>query len=239
MNRTQSSWWIVFGFLQLTSIAYCQEQAKAGENSMFIEIRQPDTSFFSAYKADKDFIYQSNLVDENIFWLTIKEQLGRFFETTSDLFLALPILFQVLVILMIIAFLFVAITKTKVYKVFYTQDKPAAYVSDAALTEEQELDLQIAIQQAEVMEAYRNAVRYHFLRVLETLELAHLIRYSREKTNRDYGNEIINQEIQSEFWFLSNMYNLVWYGYAPVNRENYKQLADRFLRFCRNIHEEH
>lgn len=58
----------------------------------------------------------------------------------------------------------------------------------------------------------RLAIRYYYLWLLKIMSAKQLIEWDVEKTNSDYLYEIKNTTIQSQFEYVSYLYNYIWYG---------------------------
>ena len=58
----------------------------------------------------------------------------------------------------------------------------------------------------------RLAIRYYYLWLLKIMSAKQLIEWDVEKTNSDYLYEIKNSSIQSQFEYVSYLYNYIWYG---------------------------
>ncbi|MCS6929120.1 MAG: DUF4129 domain-containing protein [Saprospiraceae bacterium] len=91
------------------------------------------------------------------------------------------------------------------------------------------------LQQAIVNEEYRLAVRLHFLIVLERLAQGGALRWSREKTNQQYLQEIKDHPLSSSFREAVLFYERAWYGNEPVSANHYDQkIAPLFDALVKN-----
>ncbi len=93
------------------------------------------------------------------------------------------------------------------------------------------LDFGTAINQAIDDQHYRLAVRLLYLQTLKRLADAQLIRYQREKTNRQYVYELAGTPHQRGFDRLTQQFDYVWYGNAPINGEQFGQIQSAFRTF--------
>lgn len=100
---------------------------------------------------------------------------------------------------------------------------------------ESDLDrfLRLALERSD----YRAAVRIHFLMAIRKLSESQLIRWERDKTNRTYLHELDEQFPGHGFEPLTRVYEVIWFGEAPVNEVEYRSLANAFEDFYVSIPE--
>lgn len=91
------------------------------------------------------------------------------------------------------------------------------------------IDLAQLLQQALEDRDYRRAIRIHFLQLLKDLDIVRLIRWTKDKTNRDYLNELApHQDIYPLVRSLTLTYEFVWYGERSVTADSYQKIAISF-----------
>lgn len=91
------------------------------------------------------------------------------------------------------------------------------------------IDLQALLEQAINDEDYRRAVRIHFLQLLKQLDQAQLIVWTKDKTNKEYLNELLSEDvIYQPVRRLTLAYELIWYGDREISSEKYKEIAGAF-----------
>jgi len=95
----------------------------------------------------------------------------------------------------------------------------------------QGIDFGAAISQAIDSQQYRLAVRLLYLQTLKRLADAQLIRYQREKTNRQYVYELAGTPHQRGFERLTQQFDYVWYGNAPIDSDQFGRLQTEFRAF--------
>mgnify|MGYP006286071431 CR=1 FL=1 len=88
-----------------------------------------------------------------------------------------------------------------------------------------DVNLKKMLETALQKEEYREAVRLYFLIVLKELNRFDLIHWRREKTNRDYFNEIKINSLKKDFSKVARIFKKAWYGEAVVNNHSYSQYA--------------
>ncbi|QJD78347.1 DUF4129 domain-containing protein [Spirosoma rhododendri] len=102
----------------------------------------------------------------------------------------------------------------------------------------QGIDFGTAISQAIDGKQYRLAVRLLYLQTLKRLTDAQLIRYQREKTNRQYVYELAGTPHQRGFERLTQQFDYVWYGNAAIDSDQFARLQADFRAFqLLNIHQ--
>lgn len=192
-------------------------------------VRQPDAEFIDSYKSLKEFTYlqqpplETNFLQKFIDYLIKKiPALKRYSEV-------IPVIFKWLLWIMAILLLFLVITKTKIYKLFYTvqaiENPDVVFPNpDDQLTDfDEAIRLQLSQQQ------YRQAVRLLYIKLINLLRSKDYIRYSKEKTNLDYLHDLTGSELKTQFYVITSIYNYVWYGDAEIAQ-------DQYLRFEKSFH---
>lgn len=81
---------------------------------------------------------------------------------------------------------------------------------------------------------YRLAVRLHFLRLLRDLSDSAAIAWRQSKTNHDYLVELEEPSLRMGFERAALMFEYVWYGDFPVDRESYERIASAIDRVAAN-----
>ncbi|MBT8233747.1 MAG: hypothetical protein HKO66_12655 [Saprospiraceae bacterium] len=81
---------------------------------------------------------------------------------------------------------------------------------------------------------YRLAIRMQFIKVLQILSENKIIFWQPNKTNRDYKNEIIDNNTRESFEYLTLIYDLAWYGNKSVTRDVFEVYNAKFLTFINN-----
>ncbi|NQX78059.1 DUF4129 domain-containing protein [Gilvibacter sp.] len=98
-----------------------------------------------------------------------------------------------------------------------------------------QIDLQALIDEALQQGDYRLAVRYMFLKALKELSGKRLIEWHFEKTNNDYLRELESDQLKDEFKTVSRLYDYVWYGEFPIDKQRFNQAAQRFEQLQKTI----
>ena len=96
-----------------------------------------------------------------------------------------------------------------------------------------ETDLDRFLKDALRQSNYSQAIRLYFLQCIKNLSNRNDIRWAREKTNREYLNEMRNNHLGSEFRELTQEYERIWYGNRPVDKARFDELQPRYEGFVK------
>lgn len=128
------------------------------------------------------------------------------------------------------------------YKLFYSRANLGKRQAGSAVTEVLPEDLltgemsdyNTLIRQSFLLEDYRMAVRYLFLRTLFVLNEKGHLQWTSEKTNFEYVQEMPIQN-KGEFATLVLNYEYVWYGHLRISRQQFEQIENYFTAFSNKI----
>jgi hypothetical protein len=98
-----------------------------------------------------------------------------------------------------------------------------------------ETDLTPFLQAALNAQNYALAVRLYYLQIIKNLAAGSLIRWSKEKTNRDYLHEMRAHRLSNEFRRLTANYERVWYGNQPPDAQAFADMASDCQQFLSRI----
>ena len=98
-----------------------------------------------------------------------------------------------------------------------------------------ESDLRQYLRQAAGRGDYTLAVRLYYLALLKELSLAKMIRWKKDKTNRDYRAEMRPNALFSEFERLTLVFERVWYGSNAISQAQYEEIAPSFEQLLQKI----
>lgn len=98
-----------------------------------------------------------------------------------------------------------------------------------------ETDLQRFLRSALEAGNYALAIRLYYLQIIKNLSQRHLIKWSKEKTNRDYLREVRQHPQYEAFREATRIFERVWYGNAPLRAEEYATLEPQFSRLLNNL----
>jgi hypothetical protein len=79
---------------------------------------------------------------------------------------------------------------------------------------------------------YRLAMRLKFLKILQLLQSKKMIKWTKDKTNKSYVNEL-NVDHRYEFKPLVSIFDNVWYGHNELNLQQYQFIETKFDTFMK------
>ncbi len=86
---------------------------------------------------------------------------------------------------------------------------------------------------------FRVAVRLLYLRALKQLTEQSLINWHREKTNHDYIRELKDKNLRPGFSDVTLIFEYIWYGEFPVNKDDFNLARASFIRFEQTLRQNH
>lgn len=90
------------------------------------------------------------------------------------------------------------------------------------------VDFEKLIKDAIKSNEYRVSIRYYYLWVLKKMSEKEIIEWDVEKTNSDYLYEIKDATLQSEFRYISYLYNYTWYGEFDIDEVAFTKAKKSF-----------
>lgn len=100
-----------------------------------------------------------------------------------------------------------------------------------------EAELDQYIRQAIEQEKYAMAIRLYFLAILKELSLLRVIRWKKNKTNREYLQELQNEPDYAGFQHTARIFERVWYGNRAINAMEFQDAEAPFVRFLQRLQE--
>jgi len=98
-----------------------------------------------------------------------------------------------------------------------------------------DFDLQTLIHRAIQQQDYTIATRLYYLLAIKTLSEKALIKWTKDKTNRNYLNELTTISTKNKFRDLTNIFERVWYGEVVVNELIFEEIQGQFQVFIEKI----
>jgi hypothetical protein len=98
-----------------------------------------------------------------------------------------------------------------------------------------ESDLQKMLRQAKESGQFGLAIRVHYLMIIRQLSEKNYIKFRREKTNRNYLNELAASQFAADFRKITPIYEQIWYGELPISAEDFARIEPDFEAFFRRI----
>ena len=96
-------------------------------------------------------------------------------------------------------------------------------------------DLEKAYNDAIAAGNFRLAIRISYLMTIRELSEQQLIKWKKEKTNREYIFEMMNNAAISHFREITNLFERIWYGEAELNETVFRVINPRFSSFIAEI----
>lgn len=146
-----------------------------------------------------------------------------------------PVILSIVIILLLILVIFLVLRHLNGRDQRLAPVQTTAYSIEDFDPEIPESDLDRFLRLALESSDYRAAVRVHFLMAIRKLAERNLIRWERDKTNRTYLTELNEQIPKHGFEPLIRVYEVIWFGEAPVNESEYQSLATAFRKFYESI----
>ena len=91
------------------------------------------------------------------------------------------------------------------------------------------------LQQAIDRKEYSVATRLYYLLAIKTLSEKKLITWKKDKTNRNYLNELTGIDFKNQFRELTNIFERVWYGEVEIDAPVFEDIQGRFRTFVQSI----
>lgn len=109
------------------------------------------------------------------------------------------------------------------------KEKEAALFSDQTTPEAlEEIDLEKLLQEALAQNNLRLAVRLYYIKLLKHLNREGYIRWEKNKTNREYAEELGRAGFSREFRRLMIAYEYVWYGNRTPSVDEFNTIESNF-----------
>ncbi|WP_156113384.1 hypothetical protein [Wocania ichthyoenteri] len=115
------------------------------------------------------------------------------------------------------------------------QNRPLNNYEEITAENIENADINTLISNAEKDNDFRLAIRYYYLLVLKHLSLKNHIIFEDDKTNVEYLNEINNKPFSKKFAYASYLYNYIWYGEFPLNKEKYNKARHHFSTLLNQV----
>ncbi len=120
--------------------------------------------------------------------------------------------------------------------IFNTGGKKTAQVNEAEIVDDDSMenDFDSKYKRAYNEGNMRIAMRYLFLKTLQSLNEKELITFATDKTNSQYTRELPTT-IKNDFAQLALYYEYIWYGNVVVKKEMFDGIAVKFTHFLNKV----
>ena len=203
-------------------------------DSSEVVVRQPGQKFIDSYRSQKEFIYAPAPLETNF----IKQLWNYIIAKIEDLISfskAIPLIFKMLIWGLVIFFVFIIITQSQLYQLFYSDKEIESPNYTLSKSDEEIVDYDEVIDQFKASKQFRNALRVSYLKVINGLLSKGYIQFSKEKTNFDYLHDLTNDDLKSHFYNVTTIYNHVWYGDVEITEDQFLRFAPFFQSFYATI----
>jgi hypothetical protein len=99
-----------------------------------------------------------------------------------------------------------------------------------------ETDLDKFIKEAVEGKKYALAIRLYYLAIIKELSHSKLIKWKRDKTNRNYLNEIRSTNLFDPFKEVTRIFERVWYGEGNLDEQKYLSIKPKFEHLKKAAH---
>lgn len=153
----------------------------------------------------------------------------------AGLAMVFKILFWILIIGAVIFFL-IQVLKIRVKGLIKKKSDEAVEIEEVIDIEDiQNMEFEDPIKQAIDAGQFRKAVRLLYLKALRQLQDRSMIEWTKEKTNRQYLREIRSREVKPVFQDITFIFEYIWYGEFPVDRDHFNTAYTTFLTFDQTL----
>jgi hypothetical protein len=223
---------LVFFLLILFSSFVVTAQKKIAYDTTTVQQRNFSPPSVNTYRNNKNFQYDKELIETPSLWDRFWDWVWNKYEelmSTETGQVTMKILFW------LFGFGAVAFFISRVMKMSRMNLFSANEQRNLNYTIEDEnihaIEFEAAIQQALQDGNYRLAIRLLYLQSLKILTDKNFINWQPNKTNTDYLYEIKKQSLLQPFKSITYVFEYAWYGNKTVNREDYSEMKEEFLKF--------
>jgi hypothetical protein len=189
-------------------------------------VRRPSSETLAQYRTDSDYSYETASSGTSWWdqlWAWIFEQLDR----TVRVPWAEEILYALAVLVTAGLLLFAARWLFRMRRTAPVERRPSLS-ADAPVTRET-LETADFVEQAKAAEAdgaYRRAVRFYYLDLLQRLMQADLVGWTPDKANRELVRETRGTAVHDAFDRATEIFEVVWYGNVSLDRSTYDRIRE-------------
>ena len=210
---------------------YAQEDIEVRRDTISPEVVSFDRKVYEELKNDKKFNYYEVKVEDN-WWIRLRRQIASWLNRNLNVELTMKQVsiiaysFLALIVILVIVFLYI-------YRpaLFYRNKKryaPGYMVGDEQIEGK---DFDSLAKNALEREEYNDAIRWTYLKVLQTLNGNGFISFDPNKTVNEYVYEITKTELIPGFRTLTNQFIYFRYGNGKPDRE----ICEEYIRQSRQL----
>lgn len=203
-----------------------------------LELRDFDEQKIEAYKKSRDFMYDREPPGKTPwerFWQWLMRHLDNWLSDSKAGYVFdnyVKYLLIVAVVLVVVKLLL----KANLNALFFRRANANKMLGHEVLDENiHEMDFDGLVERAITERDYRKAVRLYYLKTLKQLTDKGLLDWQINKTNYDYQLELEKTVHFQPFRELSLLFDYVWYGEMPIDKEQFGGIRDSFVQFQRKL----
>ncbi|MEO5997356.1 MAG: hypothetical protein ABIN89_11495 [Chitinophagaceae bacterium] len=215
--------------------SFAQEEVVFDTDSL--SLRNFETATINNYKADPKFQYEEVIQPSRSlwarFWAWFWQKISSLFgnETSQDTFSVFIIILSV----SILVFFIVKLTGMSNMGLFGKKNKEEGLGYSVTEDNIHSINFDAAIEQAMADKNFRFAVRLLYLQTLKNLTDIGLINWQVNKTNIAYVEELNGNEYQQSFRTLTLQFENNWYGYVPIEENEFQGVINHFRQFNQKL----
>ena len=141
----------------------------------------------------------------------------------------------IVLVIGLLTFLIIQLTRARIKSTKIKVQQVSVQVPDNLDEELPESDLERYLKIALEKSDFKTAVRILYLMTIQKMNDLELIRWKKDKTNRDYLNEMRQRHDYNEFRELTLMYEVVWYGERGVERFEFDLVRGAFDQYKKKL----
>ena len=226
-------WFVIFYLLMVSSFSGADqvEKVEAWDSYGNVEYRKPPIDKVEEFKKNPSYNYDKLAGEKNILQRIIIKLIEWFLRNIANN--TVVKYFFVGVIVLFILFLILRLLNIRGVGFFAFSKKNKSLILDmehhAEVGTKDELLNMFKLYRDN--NAYREAVRMLYLIYLKGLSDEGFIRLAKNKTGRDYANELKNGETRKIFKKLSRLYEYVWFGQFDIVEAKYSKIEQDFIKY--------
>ena len=206
--------------------------------------RNFESDLSQKYSGD-EFDYTKTKPKESL-WSKFKRTLARIIAkifsgsdaaTINKITIIIIYIFSGIIIALFIYYLFKLFVNKKGNILFSKKAKKVDIYDTDIIEDINEIDFPAIISQYELEKNYNAAFRYQFLLILKNLTDSGKIKWTQDKTNIDYLNELKDAETKTQFKRAFYIFNHVWYGDFKIDRSDYDRFVNEIKTLKTNTYE--
>lgn len=216
---------LVLGLLLMgpASFGGATEWSGSSPDTSEVTVRTPDPETLASFREDPDYVYERD--SGFSWWDRVKAWLLDRLEASWNV-PGVPILARILAVLAVAGMFLLAVRwlqRTRSSRPIEGGEELSqeTMVSRAALEHE---DFASKAQQAAADGAYRQAVRFQYLWLLQRLVHTDYIRWTPEKTNYELVAQTQGTDVHDDFRRATELFDAVWYGGVSLDQPAFEQV---------------